>query len=280
LMARADPYVVYYRDGHLRRSVLPFSDDYEAHITNAPGNDERKKEQTVSYYEATWSMVDLQKWIDINYEADTGKKAPPHYVRDVLRPYLKQVLRFTFLTGTFSGSDVAPDWRAQLGYHPETLNRTYYGGSVNQWALDFAMDDDLNVFLLEGNNEPVQAHYTSNAAGTFNDTAYHSAALELIARLQTEEWPRASPPLAHRGWELVHNEAAEACEEKEYDACGIFKGKSQREVAAQWPYAAPDWPPPGAPFKVNGPGANGAPYYGPQDQVALRERGITTPSGA
>ena len=39
LLARADPWVVYYRDGHIRRSSTAFggTSAIEAHITNAAG---------------------------------------------------------------------------------------------------------------------------------------------------------------------------------------------------------------------------------------------------
>ena len=62
--------------------------------------------------------------------------------------------------------------------------------------------------------------------------------------------PRTQPPASHGGWELLHNEAGEACEDAPYDPCALFRGKSQAEVARAWPYEAPQWPEAGAPYEV------------------------------
>jgi len=116
-------------------------------------------------------------------------------------------------------------------------------------AFDFAIDDDLDVWLLEGNGAPDGGSwYQAVGAGGLPEDMYASG-VELVVKVQTEAWPRTSPPLFHGSWELVYNEAREACE-GHYDPCAIFAGKSQAEIAAAWPYAAPDWPPPGAPFEM------------------------------
>ena len=121
--------------------------------------------------------------------------------------------------------------------------------NFDRWAFDFAIDDDLDVWLLEGNGAPDGGSwYQAVGAGGLPEDMYASG-VELVVKVQTEAWPRTNPPLFHGSWELVYNEAREACE-GHYDPCAIFAGKSQAEIAAAWPYAAPDWPPPGAPFEM------------------------------
>ena len=39
------------------------------------------------------------------------------------------------------------------------------------------------------------------------------------------------------GWDLIHNEAKEACSEGIYDPCSLFKGKTQAEVRCPVPLA-------------------------------------------
>ena len=169
----------------------------------------------------------------------------------MLRPYLKQVCRYVFLAAA------ATRTRRQTG----ALHHKYKPGTVNMWALDFAMDDDLNVYLLEGNGGPTLNRWHLRGAGGAPDLSWASA-LKIVTKATTSAWPRDRPPLHEGGWELVHNEAGEACAGA-YDACGTFAGKSNAEVAAAWPYAAPDWPPPGAPFEVDVEG-----WYGPATRKA------------
>ena len=78
-----------------------------------------------------------------------------------------------------------------------------------------------------------------------------TTASELAIKVQMEPWPRSSPPFHHGGWELVYNEAAERCSGRGYDPCALFKGRTPAEIAAAWPYEAPEWPRPGAPFYVH-----------------------------
>jgi hypothetical protein len=238
-MARADPWVVYYRDGHIRRAVTPFAKGgREAHIANSFRTGHLVGKKGFSYYNYLWGMVDLQRYLAKHYETDNpGKTLPAHFVRDTLRPYLKQVLRFVFLAGAASGLQ-------------PSLKSKYKPGRVNCWGLDFVLDADLGVHLLEGNGGPASnKEFHQTGAGDMPDFMWASAA-ELAVKVQMEAWPREQPPLHGGGWELAYNEAGEACQGN-YDPCGVFVGKSTAEIARAWPYAAPDWPPAGAPFAVS-----------------------------
>ena len=91
--------------------------------------------------------------------------------------------------------------------------------------------------------EWAEAHLQNQGVSTAC-TAPHLPSAASARRLAA--WPaRARPPADRGGWELLHNEAAEACEGT-YDACAIFAGKTQAEVAKAWPHEAGAWPPEGA----------------------------------
>ena len=195
------------------------------------------------------------------------------YVATVLRPYLKQVARFALLaafadSGSTSDSGFAGEKHAD-GRRPalhksdatfgdfehveapraaQLLRNYYRPGAQGTWHLDFALDAKLDAHLVGGGEGAMGAKWAGNGAGGLPDDM-HVSALALAERVQTRAWPRATPPASLGGWELLHNEAGEACAGP-YDACGTFFGKGQAEVAAAWPHEAPPWPAAGAPFDV------------------------------
>lgn len=152
---------------------------------------------------------------------------------------MQEVLRFMFLSATRFNSTMG-----------RGIKDRYTPGIHNLWAVDFAIDDELNVHLLEGNGGPLSSDSTVTGVGGFSRNM-HVAAVELAIKVQTEEWDRNEAPLSHGPWELVHNEAAEACEGTLYDPCGVFMGRTQAQIGQAWRHPAPPWPPPGAPFKVD-----------------------------
>jgi len=279
LMARADPHVVYYRDGHVRRAVLPLGESFLSHVTNGHLASGILDSGNVTGHERYWSFLDLSRWLEKNYEADTGKKLPPEYVGRVMRPYIKQVLRFVFLSATADTGVV----ENTLHRKQFSLNTSYLPGTSNIYAFDFVMDDDLNVVYLEGNDAPGMPGFLAKGVGSMKDTMM-GGALELILKVQTESWDRSSPQLQYKGWELIYNEAHEMCLEETYNACKIFSGKTQAEVAAGWPYSVglPSFPESGAPFEAACHGDNGYPWYqgshglpGDRDRILRDRYGIT-----
>ena len=67
-----------------------------------------------------------------------------------MRPYLKEVVRFLFLTGA-------------LG-HTAKGGPAYDAGTVNLWGVDMAMDANLNMYFLEGNGAPLHRRYALQAS--------------------------------------------------------------------------------------------------------------------
>jgi len=279
MMLRADPWVVYSRDGIIRRAASPFqgvgnATDIGAHIANHQSVRQRVKRGFISPHEHSWSFVDLQRWLDKHYTRSTGHALPAHYVRDVMRPYIKQILRFTFLTGSWRGAD-SPE--------PESLNNAYFGGPTNMWGCDFVMDDRLQVSFLECNGAPALRSASSYGMGGMAE-GMHASGLKLALKLQAEPWPRLGAPAALGGWELVYNEAMEACTEKPYDPCSTFHAQTQEQIGHSWSHASPEWPEPGAPYEVKElpEEAEAVPnnikfkrnkgWYGPNRNKLLRDR--------
>ena len=264
MLARTDPWAVYYRDGYARRTRSPFSPtttNRDAHISNSFRTTAAAGKRDFSNYEHYWSMVDLQRYLIKNYEIDhPGKRLPPNYVRDILRPWVKQALRFIFLAAANANRGLrklSPHYRKN--------------GAVNIWAFDFVLDADLRPYVLEGNGGPsVSKDWVQTGAGGM-PSDMHTTAIELAAKVNMERWRRDEPVLHHGGWELVYNEAGERCKGGGYDPCTIFKGQP-RDIAAAWPYDAPDWPPPGAPFEVPTGKGNGEVknWYGKDKEEIVR----------
>ena len=94
LVARADPWIVYGRDGHVRRAAAPFADGGRlAHITNARETDRLKgKVEGFSRHHKYWSLQDVQRYLDKHHAGE----APAHFVDRQLRPFVKQVMRYLF----------------------------------------------------------------------------------------------------------------------------------------------------------------------------------------
>ena len=213
VLARADPWMVYYRDGYARRAGAEYGDGKSrlADVTN----DSRMKDGprlAITPYEKYWSFIDLQRWLDKN-------RGPAHknYVRDVMRPYLKEVVRFFFLTGA-------------LG-HTVHGSPEYAPGLVNLWGLDLAMDESLNIFLLEGNGAPLHRQFYSSGMGTMRDNM-HASAFKLALDVQTKPFKRTKPPVKSGGWELAYYEPEPACRQSTfYNPCTVFAGKTQAQVA-------------------------------------------------
>ena len=71
----------------------------------------RYRDEKVKGWHTRWSHVDVQRWLSRHYEdAHPGKRLPRNYYRDQLRPYLKQVIRFAFITGENTGHQLAKSY--------------------------------------------------------------------------------------------------------------------------------------------------------------------------
>ena len=145
-------------------------------------------------------------------------------------------------------------------------------GAVNLWAFDFVVDADLRPYVLEGNGGASTNYDWQQTGAGGRDDYLMTTAIELAAKVQMKRWRRDAPVLHHGGWELVYNEAGDRCDGG-YDPCALFKGQAPADIAAAWPYAAPEWPLPGAPFEVATGAGRGVlrTWYGENAEEILRK---------
>ena len=120
---------VYYREGFVRRALVPFAKGgTEAHITNSFNTLHAAESKTGKFFhhDYLWSFVDFQRHLLRRYERDNpGLSLPPHFVRDTMRPYVKQVLKFVFIAATMA------KMKGGTGY----LHSSYKPGTVNVWGM-------------------------------------------------------------------------------------------------------------------------------------------------
>ena len=88
------------------------------------------------------------------------------------------------------------------------------------FALDWVIDEDLNIHLLEGNGNPTVRHY--------ENTGLTPQIWRMMAQLLTliHEEPHkldrkltVADKFSYEGWDLVFNEAEEDASLKPYDPC-------------------------------------------------------------
>ena len=184
--------------------MVPFATGgHLAHITNARESDKFVGKGGFTPYHHYWNMVDLQRYLNKRHADDP--KYTQNFVDVRLRPWIKQAMRFAFESGRY-------EWEMVEQYGP---------GRSMIFAFDFVLDADFNAYLLEGNGNPSMNENAQHSAGGNEDNLLASM-VEAITRVQTEDWPRERPPERVGGWELVYNEAQEACE-RPYDPCALFE---------------------------------------------------------
>jgi len=143
LVASVDPLIVYYHDGFLRVSLSKYdknSTDKNVHFTNTHLSKEIfQKAQNDKLYDGMtedelrdyqmWTMEDLQ-----TYLLETGKITDENWLDNYLRPKFKEAF-------------VHISRMAEESFYKSPSVFEMYG-------LDFVMDENLNIFLIECNASP------------------------------------------------------------------------------------------------------------------------------
>lgn len=126
LIASTNPVIAYYHDGFLRVSLY----DYESKTpptldsTKQNGNESQPK----NYEE--WSLERFNRYL-----LDSGKTANNQWLETYLRPALQEAL-------------VHIVRMTQDSYYK-------HSGAFELLGIDFLLDDDLNIWFIEGNTSPV-----------------------------------------------------------------------------------------------------------------------------
>ena len=122
-VASSDPWIVFYHQGYLRRSLAPYdanSRDRKVYLTNTHFQSMRKGFKLSDHI---WSFKDLGEYLW--KRGRTGR----HYVSSVLDPYIKQVALFVF--------------------HSAKARLKRRKGSFHIFGLDFMIDSAYRVHFIE-----------------------------------------------------------------------------------------------------------------------------------
>eukprot|EP00743_Colponemidia_sp_Colp-15_P010963 GILK01012157.1.p1 GENE.GILK01012157.1~~GILK01012157.1.p1 ORF type:complete len:685 (-),score=132.26 GILK01012157.1:143-2197(-) len=131
LIARTKPYLVYFHSGYCRVAFDPYDssnvENRMIHLTNAAvqRNHPKYKTDKTDFY---WSMESLQEYLTAH------DLAPPDFVVNQLKNRMKEIELFCFM----SAKDT---FDKKVGY-------------FDLLGIDFFLDNNLNLFLLEVNTNP------------------------------------------------------------------------------------------------------------------------------
>jgi len=202
LVASTDPWMVFFREGYLRRSLHaynPESKDRAVYLTNTHY---QSLKEGFKLSEHIWTFSMLQDYLTRN--GLTGA----HYVDAVLAPYLKKVGNFVFQSA-----------KAKL------VRRK---GSFNIFGLDFMIDDRFRVHFIEANGYP---GYTWSL--NYDTRGMVTDIMDLV--LELHEAPAAFERMRagdqYGGFSLVYSEAEEEASGRLYDpAYEFFNNERSFEV--------------------------------------------------
>ena len=194
LIASTDPFIVFYHDGFVRRSENKYSSDSgnlkdtKAHITN---------DASQSSENHFFGFDQLQAVLTEEHQF------PPHFLNETFRPHALRVSNYLFHTSYDKPKGLLPT-----------------KGRFQLFALDWMIDKNQGIHLLEGNGNPLLTHYPKTGL----TPRVWTSMIELIRMLHiTPE--KLERPLsvrdryAHGGWLLVHNQVEVEALKRKYNPC-------------------------------------------------------------
>ena len=193
LIASSDPWIVFYREGYLRRSLHAYqmgSKDRAVYLTNTHY---QSLKEGFKLSEHIWTFENLQDYLTKN--GLTG----PHYVDAIVEPYIKRVANFVFQSA-----------RSKLKRRK---------GSFHIFGLDFMIDDRLRVHFIEANGYP---GYTWSL--NYDTRGLVTDIMDLV--LELHEAPAVFERLRagdmYGGFHLIFSELEEERRGLAYDPCFVF----------------------------------------------------------
>ncbi|KAH9253711.1 hypothetical protein BASA81_008329 [Batrachochytrium salamandrivorans] len=192
LIADTKPFLVFYHKGFVRRSANAYSQNLKdklAHITNVE--------------EQGMGADHFLGFEDLQMQLTNELGFPTDFLQTKFEPRAKLVTNFVFQAARHSG-----------------LKRR--SGAFGLFGLDWMIDLDQNIHLLEGNGNPVVQHYPGT--GELTPKLWRDMAL-LLTRLHmdTKKLPLLGPLKQgfkfENGWELVFSELEELSKNHTYNAC-------------------------------------------------------------
>jgi len=161
LIASTNPLMVYYHDGFLRISLRdydPNSSEPGSIITNIalskPFFEKAKANGTYNGYtredlmgQVFWMMPQLEKYL-----LETGVVTDPNWLENYLRPEYKKAYIHLIRMASF-------------GFARKSSLFEIYG-------LDFMLDENLNLWFIEANTEPLLDGWSTDSSRFFNQLIY------------------------------------------------------------------------------------------------------------
>ncbi len=194
LIASSNPYLVFYHEGYLRRSLAvynPLSKDRKVYLTNTHF---QSMKSGFKLSEHIWSFQEFQ-----HYLWEQGRTGG-HYVDSVLNPYLKKVSLFIFHTA-----------RHKL------IKRK---GTFHIFGIDFMIDDDWHTWFIESNGYP-------GFTWSLNFDTRQMAEDYYNLGQQVHENPRffmlMKPGDRYGGFEMIFSELEEERTQIVYNPCEEFR---------------------------------------------------------
>ena len=186
LIARTDPFLVFYHHGYLRLSLKKYSmnSDRATHLVNTHIQSQEDGYEQIAHTHM-WTFNEFQSYLTQH------QLASHEWVKSVLEEFLKKVALFIFHSG-----------------------RRFYKrkrGAFQLVGLDCLVDDQLHPWFTEANNYPLwidripeDVHNVSLNLGR--------EMLELVFMLhQNPPLSPLIPGYSYGGWQLLFNERIERC---------------------------------------------------------------------
>jgi len=199
LIASLDPLLVFYHDGFARKAANKYNSDtsdVNAHITNAVSQTSEDH-----FYEFSRLQDALHR----------GSGFPPDFMEDNFREHAIKVQKFVF--------------------HASRQFMTFRKKGVYQiFALDWIIDDDGGIHMLEANSNPLVTVYREMAE-EFTET--WASMVDLVLKIHTEPgaiFSEQNPELrtgnpkerfVFRNWHLIFNELEERRDGTSFNPCDL-----------------------------------------------------------
>ncbi|KAH9253551.1 hypothetical protein BASA81_008387 [Batrachochytrium salamandrivorans] len=192
-LASSQPWLAFYREGYLRRSLHPYTPDSKNRAVYLTNTHYQSMKEGFKLSDHIWTFDTMQDYLTRN--GLTG----PRYVDSILNPYIKRVANFVFQSA-----------KSKL---------TRRRGSFHVFGLDFMIDERFRVHFIESNGYP---GFTWSI--NYDTRGFVTDLMDLV--LELHEAPAVFERMRagdnYGGFQLIYNEVEEEEHGIAYDPCFEF----------------------------------------------------------